>query len=263
MQGWSGGEDAPAWTSFTAPSFPATLGNAPPPTPPASAWPSWRIALYNCSSHGPDLLSGCRSQAPSRSRAGGLGVWLCWAQDPSGVPKNTALICMQLCITFAYQQETDPDLPVECPGVSSGGVGQLATGSGQWVRQCVHGTFWRRLPLSSPDTSSKIPFDHWKWFNRLRTPALGHLGVTWACFGNAHVYSPPNSNYSANPTALLQGQSVAKKNNVFTIQPYQSTSNMQINILRWLKRANFPRVGLSDGTSYCFMDDRVRFHWSD
>ena len=39
----------------------------------------------------------------------------------------------------------------ECPGVSSKGVSQWcsAAWSGHWVGQCVQGTFWRRLPLSS------------------------------------------------------------------------------------------------------------------
>ena len=44
-----------------------------------------------------------------------------------------------------------PRLACGCPGVSGGGVGRRwpATGSGCWVQQCMHGTFWRRVPLSS------------------------------------------------------------------------------------------------------------------
>ena len=39
----------------------------------------------------------------------------------------------------------------ECPGVSCRGVGWRwpAEGRGHWVRQCLHGTFWRRSRLSS------------------------------------------------------------------------------------------------------------------
>ena len=42
-------------------------------------------------------------------------------------------------------------LACECPGVSSRGVGQWwpTAGLGHWVQQCLHGIFWRRLPLSS------------------------------------------------------------------------------------------------------------------
>ena len=48
-------------------------------------------------------------------------------------------------------QEVDPDLPVECPGVSGEGVGQRwpATGAGALSAAVHHGTFWRRSPLSS------------------------------------------------------------------------------------------------------------------
>ena len=39
----------------------------------------------------------------------------------------------------------------ECPGVSGGGMGKQWPGLGwrHWVQQWVHGTFWRRSPLSS------------------------------------------------------------------------------------------------------------------
>ena len=70
------------------------------------------------------------------------------------MPKNTAFICMLLCISFAYPQETDLDLPVSVQESQaevwvSGG---LLQGQGHGVRQCRHGIFSRRLPLSSPDT---------------------------------------------------------------------------------------------------------------
>ena len=44
-----------------------------------------------------------------------------------------------------------PRLAHECPGVSSGGLGLWwpAVGSGHWMWQWVHGTFWRGSPLSS------------------------------------------------------------------------------------------------------------------
>ena len=48
-------------------------------------------------------------------------------------------------------KENDPDLSVSVPEspaeawVSSG----LLQGQGLWLRQCMHGTFWRRFPLSS------------------------------------------------------------------------------------------------------------------
>ena len=48
-------------------------------------------------------------------------------------------------------QETDPDLPVSVQESSAEvwvGSG-LLQGWGHWVQQCMHGTFWRRLPLSS------------------------------------------------------------------------------------------------------------------
>ena len=42
-----------------------------------------------------------------------------------------------------------PRLACECPRVSGGGVGRQwpAAGLGALSEQCVHGTFWRRLPL--------------------------------------------------------------------------------------------------------------------
>ena len=42
-------------------------------------------------------------------------------------------------------------LACECPGVPGGGVSRQWPLQGQrhWVRQCVHGTFWRRSPFSS------------------------------------------------------------------------------------------------------------------
>ena len=49
------------------------------------------------------------------------------------------------------QQETDPDLPVsiqESPLEMWVGSG-LLQGWGHWMQQCVHGTCWRRSPLSS------------------------------------------------------------------------------------------------------------------
>ena len=44
-----------------------------------------------------------------------------------------------------------PRLAHECPGVSSGGLGLWwsAAGSGHWMWQWVHGTFWRGSSLSS------------------------------------------------------------------------------------------------------------------
>ena len=53
--------------------------------------------------------------------------------------------------TSSDPKRDGPRLACECPGVSSGGVGQCwpAAGLGARVWQCFHGTFWRRSPLSS------------------------------------------------------------------------------------------------------------------
>ena len=42
-------------------------------------------------------------------------------------------------------------LACKCPGVSGGDVGRQrpAAGSGHWIQQCLHTSFWRRFPLSS------------------------------------------------------------------------------------------------------------------
>ena len=48
-------------------------------------------------------------------------------------------------------QETDPDLPMGVQeSLAKEWVGsELLQGWGHWVQQCVHGTYWRRSPLSS------------------------------------------------------------------------------------------------------------------
>ena len=112
----------------------------------------------------------------TRSLPQGQGLWVqqiwvwhkpSWRRSPVTSPQS----CQNLHRTGKYtlgghkqklahqdpgERNSDPTrdwprLACECPGASSGCMGQCwpAAGLGYWVQQCLHGTFWRRSPSSS------------------------------------------------------------------------------------------------------------------
>ena len=74
-----------------------------------------------------------------------------FSNDPLGGHKQN-FVCTRIQEKGTVTpQETDPDLPVSIQeSLAEAWVGSaLLQGQGQWVRQCMHRTFWRKLPLSS------------------------------------------------------------------------------------------------------------------
>ena len=192
---WSGGHPGPGPPSLS-------LLSQQPLAPP-SAWPSWRTALYNCSSHSPDLPLWVQLSGPVMKQGQRTGSVALLGLGPKRSAKKHCLHLHAALHLICIPTRDWPRLACECPGVSGGGVGQwwLATGSGARSEAVQAWDLLKEVAIIF-SWHFKIPFDHWKQFNPLRMAALSHLGVTWACFGNttlAHVYSPPNSNSSAKP----------------------------------------------------------------